>query len=171
MLGKLSSAAGLAAILLVATGAAASAATTDSASGVEIHATSTDGQFVGAIQGIPLAGSFYANVEHDPLTTTTTAITGGTVTVYLRSGRTAAGSFADSPTGIENLTDPTGACSAPLFSTTTQSYAVSDQVNLGSILGEYQFKVTLTHYLISLPSFLGGCTTYFATIGGFLSSS
>ncbi|MHB8333153.1 MAG: hypothetical protein ACYDEA_13330 [Candidatus Dormibacteria bacterium] len=182
-------AASLAGVALAFTGVMVSAQSTATVSGFEIAATSTEGQFVGTIDGGPLAGSFYANVYHQALSGKGTfAICGtgdpasgscagsavSTVTVFTSSG-SASGLFAyadDSssvpPTGITNLTNPTGLCSGRLFSTSTQTYSVVDTITFSA--ASYSFDVTLTHYLINLPKSWGGCTTYAAQISGTLSS-
>ncbi len=148
--------------------------TTSKVSGFEIAATSTDGQFVGSIgQGTALAGGyFYANVIHQALTETVTAICGtgessyypcdsktpqvSTVTVYLPNATSVTGTFAYAAKGIVFLSG-TGSCPA------TQTFSVADVVDFGGKYGSYEFSVTLTHYSYDL---FGDCITYFATISG-----
>ncbi|MHB8324158.1 MAG: hypothetical protein ACYDHB_07025 [Candidatus Dormibacteria bacterium] len=178
-------AASLAGVALALTGVMVSAQSTATVSGFEIAATSTEGQFVGNIDGGPLAGSFYANVYHEALSGSGSfAICGteedqsspspcslgalSTVTV-LTSGGSVTGEFAYASKGITNLTNPMGVCSGRLFSTSTQTYSVVDTITF-SASASYSFDVTLTHYLINLPKSWGGCTTYAAQISGTLSS-
>jgi hypothetical protein len=192
MIGKLALVASAAGMALTLSTVAVSASTTvGTVSGFEISATSTDGQFVGVIGGGPVAGGFYANVIHDPLSASApVAICGtpdpsdateksetpgslcdpsstpppiSTVTVL---GGSLTGTFAEADKGITNLTNPAGKCSPSLFSITTQKYEVAGTVTFGLV--PFAFAVVLTHYLFHN---FGTCQTLFATISGTLSTT
>ena len=179
----------VAAAVVSSAGVLAAGTSSSNVSGFEIAATSTDGQFVGSIgTGTELAGGyFYANVIHQALTETVTAICGtgessslyapckdtnspiSTVTVYLPNGKSITGTFAYADVGsgsyqgivFKGNSGGTGTCPA------TQTFSVADVVTFGNQhgtqYGSYEFSVILTHYSYD---FFGDCITYFATISG-----
>jgi hypothetical protein len=74
----------------LASGAAAATTYTDTISGYEYYATSTDGKFAGTASG-PLPGSWVADVQHTPLClscATTATITGGSFSLAASSSAT-----------------------------------------------------------------------------------
>jgi hypothetical protein len=156
------------AIALVLWPAAATAATTytDTLSGMEYWATSTQGRFTGKATG-QLTGYWNATVDHTPLSlaaTPTATITGGRFAL--------ATSIGDIPTlvtgtfvagGIVNVIDPGANC-------TNQTFAVHGPLgNVGpwySGTGTGTFAVTLTHFRTRV---FGSCVTYSASVTGSLS--
>jgi hypothetical protein len=137
----------------------------DTVSGGEYYATSTDGKFAGTASG-PLAGSWSADVRHTPLCLScspTATITGGSfslATVLHSLPTLVTGQFTGGTVQVINA----GAhC-------TNQSFAVNGI--LGSVgtwspgSGSGIFAVTLTHYRHSV---FGVCITYGASVTGTLS--
>ena len=142
----------------------ATAATTysDSISGYEYAATSTQGSFAGTASG-DLPGYWHATVDHTPLDPDAT-ITGGDfyLSTYLAGAlTTVSGEFAYG--GSVTLENTSTGC-------TNQYYAVKatlDKVRFGAMGGGTgSFSGTLTHYRALV---LGHCVTYSAKIAGSLS--
>lgn len=130
----------------------------DSASGNETSANSTQGTFSGNATG-SLPGSWSATVVHDPLPycaatpCKTAAITGGTFTLNASSG-TVSGQFSG---GTVQQTGGFVNCQ-------NQTYSVNGslgKVGYGGGTGTGTFTATLTHYRFS---FFGFCITYGATV-------
>jgi hypothetical protein len=151
----------LAAAVALVTGAGSAAAATtytDSISGYEYAATSTQGSFAGTASG-NLPGYWNATVEHMPLSTAAT-ITGGDfhLATYLNGApATVTGDFTG---GTVKQTSGYSGC-------VNQQYAVIGYlggVGFGST-GTGTFTGTLTHYRTKI---LGYCTTYSARITGSL---
>jgi hypothetical protein len=150
-----------AAVALVTAGSAAAATTyTDSISGHEYTATSTQGRFAGTASG-NLPGYWNATVDHTPLSTSAT-ITGGDLylATYLNGApATVTGDFTG---GTVNQTSGYSGC-------VNQQYAVIGylgSVGFGSTgTGTGTFTGTLTHYRTKI---FGYCTTYSASITGSL---
>jgi hypothetical protein len=142
--------------------ALASQTYTDSASGYEVYATSTEGTFIGTTSGV-LPGSWGATIDHTPLSPNA-EITGGSF--YLS---TAIGGYPVVVTGrfsggTVTRTNP-GATGC-----VNQYYSVDANLsNVGIGLsgsGTGSFVGTLTHHRTSI---YGYCVTYSATITGQLS--
>ena len=156
----------LAVLALSAAGVARGAQTySDTISGHEYFATSTDGKFAGRASGA-LPGYWNADVEHTPLCascTPTATITGGTFEV----ATTLNGSYAlvtgDFVGGAVQVTNAGANC-------TNQTFTVDgDLGNVGSWYsgsGSGTFSATLTHYRARV---FGSCITYAASIAGTLS--
>jgi hypothetical protein len=150
-----------AAAVIMGPGSAAAAATyTDSISGYEYAATSTQGSFAGTASG-SLPGAWSATVDHTPLGTVA-KITGGDVylATYLNGGSTSVtGDFTGGT--VRQLSGFTGCAS--------QQYAVNGSlgdVGFGSVgTGTGSFAGTLTHYRTKI---FGHCVIYSATITGSL---
>jgi hypothetical protein len=152
----------LAAAVALVTGAGSAAAATtytDSISGYEYAATSTQGIFAGTASG-NLPGYWHATVDHTPLSTSA-MITGGDfyLATYLNGARTVTGVFTG---GTVTQTSGSSGC-------VNQQYAVIG--DLGSVgfgstgTGTGTFTGTLTHYRTKV---LGYCATYSASITGSL---
>jgi hypothetical protein len=134
----------------------------DSVTGVEIYATSTEGQFTGQATG-DLPGQWYADVMHTALSGSpeTATINGGVFDLYtdlhnqsvLITGQFTGGSVTQTA-GFSGCTDQTYAVDGTLSS--VRVYGRPDH-------GSGTFAATLTHYRISLDGF---CVTYAASIGG-----
>lgn len=142
----------------------AMAATTynDSATGLEVYATSTEGRFAGQAGG-DLPGYWYADVVHTPLSGSpaTATIDGGVFDLdtnlhnqsILVSGQFTGGSVVQTG-GISGCTN--------------QTYAVNGTLSSVGVYGRPAhgtgtFAATLTHYRISIG---GYCVIYAASIGG-----
>jgi|SRR5580704_84682 hypothetical protein len=143
--------------------ASALAATTssDSISGYEYAATSTQGRFVGIASGA-LPGAWSVTVDHTPLGTSAT-ITGGTfhLATHLDGTLTAvAGDFTGGT--VTQLSGFTGCVN--------QRYAVNGvlgDVGSGSVRsGTGALVATLTHHRTKI---FGHCVTYSASVSGSLS--
>jgi hypothetical protein len=143
--------------------ASALAATTssDSISGYEYAATSTQGRFVGIASGA-LPGAWSVTVDHTPLGTSAT-ITGGTfhLATHLDGTLTAvAGDFTGGT--VTQLSGFTGCVN--------QRYAVNGvlgDVGSGSVRsGTGTLVATLTHHRTKI---FGHCVTYSASVSGSLS--
>jgi hypothetical protein len=154
----------VAAMLLAIGGVARAAGYTDSVSGLEYFATSTDGKFAGTASG-SLPGGWNADVQHTPLCvscTPTATITGGSFALAttvddiptLISGRFSSGTIQVTNAG-PNCTKQTFLVSGTLAD--VGAYGGS---------GSGTFDVTLTHYRRSL---FGRCVTYGASVTGTLS--
>lgn len=152
-----------AAAALVISPASAIAATTysDSVSGYEYAATSTQGSFAGAASGA-LPGAWSATVDHTPLGTSAT-ITGGDfhLATYVHGTPTAVtGDFTGGT--VKQLSGFTGCVN--------QQYAVNGvlgDVGFGSAgSGTGTFAATLMHYRAKV---FGYCVTYSASVSGSLS--
>jgi hypothetical protein len=140
----------LASALPVSTASASTRSYNDHFSGVEVPpVTSTLGTFTGVATG-NMPGAWYAQVQHDQLTTGTVSITGGSFTFYPLLGRKIAASIVGgSVTSVGHSAD---GCS-------TQTFAI--EVDLAD--GHGDFNGTLTHYGFK---FLGTCVVYSASIIG-----
>jgi hypothetical protein len=136
--------------------AVAQGGTSYTAKGLEVSATSTEGQFIGTISGKP-AGTWYADVVHTPLSPGA-AITGGSFTVALDKTapvRVLTGALTGGT--ITSLSSDNARC-------TDQAFAVDGTVRqangaLGSI------DVTLVHHRLKLGQ---KCVVYAATVTGAL---
>jgi len=152
----------VAAAALFASPAAAIAATSsDSVSGLEYAATSTQGRFVGIASGA-LPGAWSVTVDHTPLGTSA-AITGGDFHLATRLDGTLTVLTGDFTRGtVRQLSGFTGCAD--------QRYAVNGVlggVGPGSAgRGTGTFAATLTHYRTEI---FGQCVTYSATVSGSLS--
>jgi hypothetical protein len=143
--------------------AAAGAATSfsDSISGYEYAATSTQGHFAGLASGA-LPGAWSVTVDHTPLGTSA-AITGGDFHLATRlDGRltTVTGEFTGGT--VRQLSGFTG-CVSRRYAVT----GVLGDVGVGSAgRGTGTFAATLTHYRTTI---FGHCVTYSASVSGSLS--
>jgi hypothetical protein len=151
----------VAALALLAFPAMAAAATySDTVTGAEIAATSTQGTFVGTARG-DLPGAWRAVVQHTQLSPNAT-ITGGSFKLVTTTLQTVVGTF--DPGGAVTRTNPGAGC-------TNQTYTVQDTLSNvgvgGPGTGTGSFQVVLTHYRAFVP-FLG-CVTYSASVAGALS--
>jgi hypothetical protein len=154
----------VAAAVVVPGSALAAQTSSDTITGYEYYATSTDGRFAGAASG-DLPGSWNADVHHTALClvcTPTATITGGSfllATVLNGIPTLVTGSFTGGTVQVTNV----GA------NCTNQTFAVDG--DLGSVGAWYggsgtgSFNVTLTHYRRSI---FGSCITYGASVGGTL---
>jgi hypothetical protein len=149
--------AALVGIVLALAPAAAAATYTDSVSGIEIFATSTQGIFTGTASG-DLPGRWQVTVNHTPLSPDAT-ITGGS----LNLATTLNGS---STLVTAQLTGGTVVL-APSSGCTNQQYSIN--ATLGGVgtwysgSGTGTFTGTLTHYRTSI---FGRCVTYSASVTG-----
>ena len=153
----------VAAVALLISPAAAIAAPTssDSVSGLEYAATSTQGRFVGIASGA-LPGAWSVTVDHTPLGTSA-AITGGDFHLATRQHGTLAVVTGNLTAGtVRQLSGFTGCAS--------QRYAVHgvlDDVGSGAARrGTGTLDATLTHYRMKI---FGQCVTYSASVRGSLS--
>jgi hypothetical protein len=125
-------------------------------SGTEVSATSTTGRFVGAASGSAL-GTWYAEVNHDPLGASPAAIrSGGSFGMALDQADPAyvvSGQFSG---GTITVKESGAGC-------TNQVYAVDGSLRNVSVTGSGHFVATLTHHRRSV---LGRCWLYAATVGG-----
>jgi hypothetical protein len=155
---------GVVAAALAPAGATASSTYSDTLSGYEYWATSTDGKFAGSASG-GLPGSWNADVQHTALClscTPTATITGGSFslsTVIHYVPTLATGRFTG---GTVQVINPGSSC-------TNQTFGVNGI--LGSVgtwwsgSGSGTFTVTLTHYRHYV---FGTCVTYGASVAGSL---
>ena len=150
-----------AAALLISPAAAIAATSSDSVSGFEYAATSTQGRFVGIASGA-LPGAWSVTVDHTPLGTSAT-ITGGDfhLATQLDGTLTAVtGGFTGGT--VTQLSGFTGCVN--------QRYTVKGvlrDVGFGSVRrGTGTFAATLTHHRTKM---FGHCVTYAATVSGSLS--
>jgi hypothetical protein len=127
-----------------------------SISGTEVSATSTTGRFVGAASGSAL-GTWYAEVNHDPLGASPAAIRpGGSFGMALDEAEPAyvvSGQFSGGSITVMNAGD---GCS-------NQVYRVDGALRNVSVTGSGHFVAMLTHHRRSV---LGRCWLYAATVGG-----
>ena len=151
------------AVALTATGVATAATTyTDSVTGVEYYATSTQGRFSGTASG-DLPGAWAATVNHTVLSPSGT-VTGGEMTLATTLNGTPTLLDGDVTGGQVARTNP-GATGC-----VNQYYAVT--LTVGNVTangggsGSGSFAGTLTHHRRSV---FGRCLTYGATINGGLS--
>jgi hypothetical protein len=150
-----------AAALFVSPASAIAAATSsDSISGYEYAATSTQGRFVGIASGA-LPGAWSVTVDHTPLGTSAT-ITGGDFHLATRLDGTLTAVTGDFTGGtVSQLSGFTGCVN--------RRYAVNGvlgDVGFGSAgSGIGTFVVTLTHYRTKV---FGHCVTYSASVSGSL---
>ncbi len=137
----------------------------DSAHGVEVYATSTEGVFTGTAGG-SLPGAWAATVRHTVLSPNA-SINGGSFSLATAVSGTptlVSGSFKK---GSVTLMEQDGSCGDQVY----RVWATIDDVGeLGHThTGWGSLSATLTHYRVSL---FGACITYGATItGGVLSLS
>jgi hypothetical protein len=127
---------------------------TDLVSGREIFATSTLGVFAG-IAGGSLPGTWTAAVQHTPLASPPSLITGGSFALATSDG-TVKGAFSG---GTVTQTGGFAGC-------VNQTYLVAGtltQVGIGGGSGVGTFTATLTHFN---TTFFGRCFTYKATVNG-----
>jgi hypothetical protein len=145
-------AAALAAVALGTASGASAQTYTDSISGYEYYATSTDGKFAGTASG-PLPGTWNADVQHTPLCLSckpTATITAGSFSLDTVIGyvpTVVSGTFTG---GTVQWTNPTTGCA-------NQTFAVNGDLTNGT------FSATLTHYRHSV---FGYCVTYAASVSG-----
>ena len=125
-------------------------------SGTEVSATSTTGRFVGAASGSAL-GTWYAEVNHDPLGASPAAIRpGGAFGMALDQAAPAyvvSGQFSGGTITVDKRGD---GC-------TNQVYTVDGNLRNVSVTGTGHVAATLTHHRRSV---LGRCWLYAATVGG-----
>jgi len=151
-----------AAALFISSGSAIAATTySDSISGYEYAATSTQGQFIGIASGA-LPGAWSVTVDHTPLGTSAT-ITGAGFHLATDLHGTLTAVTGDFTRGtVTQLSGFTGCAS--------QRYAVNGvlgDVGFGSAgSGTGTFVATLTHYRTKI---FGHCVTYSASVSGSLS--
>jgi hypothetical protein len=155
-----------AAALLVPATAVAAGTYSDTVTGVEYFATSTDGKFAGSASG-SLAGTWNADVQHTALCITctpTATITGGSFSLVTRLNgwpTVVSGSFSGVG-GYVQVTSPGLGC-------TNQTFLVHGVLagvhSLFGGNGSGSFDVQLTHYRTML---FGSCVTYGATVAGTL---
>jgi hypothetical protein len=137
----------------------------DTISGYEYWATSTDGRFAGAASGA-LAGGWRADVRHTALCLScapTAAITGGSfslLTVIHKVPQLVAGSFTG---GTVQVVNRGLRCTNQTF---TINGILSEVASWSGGGGSGTFAVTLTHYRHSA---FGSCITYGASVNGTLS--
>jgi hypothetical protein len=142
----------------VPTGAAADVSNTYSVNGVEVYATSTQGNFLGAGEGS--SGDYaiwYATVIHQPLDVSCyssagpgCAVTGGSFYLSATIGDTITGTFAGG--SITLVAQATG-CG-------NQEFHVVGALTTSH--GAGTFDVALDHHRVSI---FGRCVTYAATVG------
>lgn len=158
-----------AAAVVVAVGvvsAAASTQATDSITGVEVAASSSQGTFVGVAMG-DLPGAWRAVVRHAPLPRRAgghAAVTGGTFslgTVVGGDAVTVRGSLRRSARGI-TLVDAGSGCRDQTF----RIRARLARVGISSRDGAGRLVATLTHYRTRI---FGRCVTYSASVAGSVS--
>jgi hypothetical protein len=145
-------------VVLVPPAAAAAAGTKTyrfTISGTEVSATSTTGRFVGTASGSAL-GTWYAEVNHDPLGGRANIRPGGSFGMALHRAEPAylvSGQFSG---GTITVNNPGAHC-------TNQVYTVNGDLRDVSVAGTGHVVATLTHHRKSV---LGRCWLYAATIGG-----
>jgi hypothetical protein len=151
-----------AAALFISPAAAVAAATSsDSISGLEYAATSTQGRVAGIASGA-LPGAWSVTVDHTPLGTSA-ALTGGDFHLATRLHGTLTAVTGDFTGGtVRQLSGFTGCAN--------RRYAVNGAlggVGFGSAgRGTGTFAATLTHYRTKI---FGHCVTYSASVSGSLS--
>ena len=147
----------------------ASTTSTDTITGVEVAASSTQGTFVGIASG-QIPGLWQAVVDHDSLPQTvgsSAAINGGTFALTTRINdqpATVDGALAYNATGITMLKAGTGCKS--------QKFQITDDltgVGMGAVgTGTGTISAVLTHYRARL---FGHCVTYAASVAGSITLS
>ena len=150
-----------AALFISPASAMAATSSSDSISGYEYAATSTQGRFVGIASGA-LPGAWSVTVDHTPLGTSA-AITGGDFHLATRLYGTFTAVKGEFTGGtVTQLSGFTGCVN--------QRYAVNGvlgDVGFGSVgSGIGVFVATLTHYRTKI---FGHCVTYSASVSGSLS--
>ena len=150
-----------AAALVISPASAMAATSSDSISGLEYAATSTQGRFVGIASGA-LPGAWSVTVDHTPLGTSA-VITGGDFHLATRRHGTLTAVTGDFTGGtVRQLSGFTG-CVSRRYAVT----GVLGGVGFGSAgRGTGTFAVTLTHYRTKI---FGQCVTYSASVSGSLS--
>ena len=140
---------------------AAPPAASDSVSGLEYAAATTQGRFVGLASGA-LPGAWSVTVDHTPLGTSA-AITGGDFHLATRLHGTLATVTGEFTAGtVRQLSGFTG-CVDQRFAV----HGVLGQVGSGAARrGTGTLDATLTHYRITI---FGQCLTYSASVRGSLS--
>jgi hypothetical protein len=152
-------------VVLAASPAVAASQYSDSVSGNEVYATTTEGVFGGTASGV-LPGYWTAAVDHTPLSGTpqTATIDGGTFDLY-----TALHNHATHITG--SFTGGSVVQTGGFSGCDDQTYSVSGQLDDVGIYGRPDhgsgtFVATLTHYRYLLGSY---CIIYAASIRGTVS--
>jgi hypothetical protein len=147
---------------LPAAAVAAPTSTTFEVKGLEIAFTSTRATFVGYGSGNAAEGSAWeAVVDHSPLSSQPTAITGGTFTMGTLSLAPAADFVTGTFTGgTITETSPGTGCTKQTFRVSGTLGDVSTSTTSG---GTGRFEVVLRHHR---ASFLGRCVTFAATVSG-----
>jgi hypothetical protein len=154
-----------AASLAVPLGASAEpASTTFAVRGHEYAFTSTVGCFAGTAAGDAAeSGAWTACVEHDPLGSSPTYVTGGRFVMGTRSATGhydfVTGTFVDHGGTIETI-DPGTDCTNQQYAVTGALQNVTTTTSTG---GTGDFRVTLTHFR---TRFFGRCIAYRATVVG-----
>lgn len=150
-----------AALLISPASAVAATTSSDSISGYEYAATSTQGRFVGIASGA-LPGAWSVTVDHTPLGTSAT-ITGGTFHLATHLDGTLTAVTGDFTGGTVTQLSGFAGC-------VNQRYAVNGvlgDVGSGSVgSGIGTFVATLTHHRTKI---FGHCVTYSASVSGSLS--
>lgn len=157
----------VAGLALTSAASAAPASTTFTIVGYEYAFTSTVGSFAGKATGN--AGdkaAWNATVKHDPLGSTPTHVTGGSIEM----ATTSSSGHLDYVTGKLAYHSGTITTLDPGPNCTNQQYlvtgAVQDVVTSSTSNGSGTFSVTLTHYRYSL---FGHCVIYKAGVNGTVS--
>jgi hypothetical protein len=150
-----------AALLISPASALAATTSSDSISGYEYLATSTQGRFAGIATGA-LPGAWSVTVDHTPLGTSAT-ITGGDFHLVTRLEGTLTAVAGDFTAGTVTQLSGFAGC-------VNQRYAVNGvlgDVSLGPAgSGTGTFAATLTHYRTTI---FEHCVTYSASVSGSLS--
>jgi hypothetical protein len=150
-----------AAALFISPAAAVAATSSDSISGLEYAATSTQGRFVGIASGA-LPGAWSVTVDHTPLRTSA-AITGGDFHLATRLDGTLTAVTGDFTAGTVRQLSGFAGCVSQRYAV----HGVLGDVGSGSVRrGTGTFAATLTHYRTKI---FGHCVTYSASISGSLS--
>jgi hypothetical protein len=142
-------------VFVPATAVAETKTYTFNISGTEVWATSTTGRFVGTASGSAL-GTWYAEVNHDPLGASATIRPGGSFGMALDQRAPAylvSGQFSSGTITVNN----------PGLNCTNQVYTVDGYLKNVSVTGTGHVVATLTHHRKSV---LGRCWLYAATVGG-----
>jgi hypothetical protein len=142
-------------VLAPATAVAATKTHTFNVSGTEVSATSTTGRFVGTASGSAL-GTWYAEVDHDPLGTSAAIRPGGSFGMALDQAAPAYVVSGQLSGGTITVNNPGAHC-------TNQVYTVDGSLKNVSVTGTGHVLARLTHHRRSV---LGRCWLYAATIAG-----
>jgi hypothetical protein len=155
----IASAAAVSASLVTLPSPAAAATYHFTVTGAEVYPTSTSGRFVGTATG-SATGTWYATVNHTPVSTGGGRITGGSFSLLLGKNAPAHVVKGHLASGTMTL-DPahTGA------NCTDQVYTVSARLAQVTDSETGRMKVTLTHHYLKT---LGKCLPYAATVSGTL---